>query len=824
MVVRAEVRPFNAAEIATLEAFAEQAAIAIATARAQRELAAGLEREKATADILRIISQSPGDIESVLAEIGDAVTRLCEADDAGIGFLVSGSAEDGVLRAWDRIRGFRTEPSGHMRVQEVHYPNGPFQLVGRIDDWAAKYPATAEINRADGLTEVALLTVPLVSAIGPIGGILLRRKTARAFSEDHIALLQRFADQAVIAIDNARVFNELQARNREITEALRREEAGSEILRQISRAPEELDATLTAISTAARELCDADGANVWLVEGDEAVGGNYSARVDALLSTDPARSKLAGPWAHTRAIAEARTVVFNDVLAMLDARGVDPDHVARRGQLRTMMAAPIIREGAVLGSIYIVRTELRPFSPQEIALLESFADQAAIAVDNARLIRELRESNREVNESLEERKVMAEVLGIVASAPADLAATLPQIGAAAERLCEADSAVVFYFVGQSVWGWDISGGNYVRPRDMVIVENKRSFAAVAINENRIVEVVGPIDTWAHEYPDAARIHRSARRTEMAVLAVPIPGRAGPVGAILVSRSEARPFSVRHRAILEALADQAVIAIDNARLFNELQATTTQLGELNVALTVASQHKNEFIANMSHELRTPLNAIIGYSELLQEEAEDIGEASFVSDLGKIRSAAKHQLTLINDILDLSKIEAGRMSLNIESFDVAEMLKEVESVTKPLLDKNANAFVLECPSDIGGMRADPVRVRQTLFNLLSNAAKFTDRGTVTLRVAKHPSPTSHLTFVVSDTGIGMTAEQMGRLFQSFSQAEASTQHKYGGTGLGLAISRHFCRMMGGDIVVASEPGEGSTFTITLPVECVQVEAAS
>jgi signal transduction histidine kinase len=278
------------------------------------------------------------------------------------------------------------------------------------------------------------------------------------------------------------------------------------------------------------------------------------------------------------------------------------------------------------------------------------------------------------------------------------------------------------------------------------------------------------------------------------------------------------FTGRQKAVLQTFADQAVIAIENARLFRELQERTAELGALNVELGIASQHKSEFLANMSHELRTPLNAIIGYSELLQEECTDLGDEGYIPDLERILISAKHLLTLINDILDLSKIEAGRMTIFVEEFDIPMLVSEVQSIVAPLVDKKGNVLVVECSPDAGAMTADVTKVRQALFNLLSNAAKFTEGGTITLTVGAEAETRS---FAVRDTGIGMTEEQMGRLFEAFSQAEVSTSQKYGGTGLGLAISRDFCRIMGGDITVASVPGEGSTFTITLPKDVVSVE---
>jgi CheY-like chemotaxis protein/anti-sigma regulatory factor (Ser/Thr protein kinase) len=239
---------------------------------------------------------------------------------------------------------------------------------------------------------------------------------------------------------------------------------------------------------------------------------------------------------------------------------------------------------------------------------------------------------------------------------------------------------------------------------------------------------------------------------------------------------------------------------------------------------ANRAKSQFLANMSHELRTPLNAIIGYSEMLQEEAEDLGEGAFTSDLQKIHGAGKHLLSLINDVLDLSKIEAGKMDLFLETFDVAAMMNDVVTTVSPLVKKNANAFQVEIAADCGEMHSDLTKVRQGLFNLLSNASKFTKNGTVTLAAAREfADGKDWICFRVRDTGIGMSAEQLSRLFEAFSQADASTTRKFGGTGLGLAITRRFCRMMGGDATVESKPGAGSTFTIRLPARSAEPEMA-
>ena len=228
--------------------------------------------------------------------------------------------------------------------------------------------------------------------------------------------------------------------------------------------------------------------------------------------------------------------------------------------------------------------------------------------------------------------------------------------------------------------------------------------------------------------------------------------------------------------------------------------------------------------MSHELRTPLNAIIGYSEMLQEEAAEREDDDFGPDLERINGAGKHLLGLINDVLDISKIEAGAMEIYLETFTVAEMIQNVQATIQPLVEKNSNTLEIDCPESIGSIHSDVTKVRQGLFNLLSNASKFTEQGTISLSISRVTEEGAEwVNFAVTDTGIGMTDEQMSGLFQAFAQAEASTSRRFGGTGLGLAITRHFCRMMGGDVSVESEAGKGSTFTMRLPAEVGEILGA-
>jgi signal transduction histidine kinase len=290
------------------------------------------------------------------------------------------------------------------------------------------------------------------------------------------------------------------------------------------------------------------------------------------------------------------------------------------------------------------------------------------------------------------------------------------------------------------------------------------------------------------------------------LVVPLLAPDRIVGALVVRRKQPGEFPKNTVELLQTFAAQSVLAIQNARLFSEIEEKGRQLAE-------ASQHKSQFLANMSHELRTPLNAIIGVSEMLREDAEAAKQD--LEPLDRVLGAGRHLLALINDILDLSKIEAGRMELHLETFSLVPVIKDVAKTIEPMATKNGNRIVIECPADLGTIHADQTRFRQSLLNLASNANKFTEKGTVTFAAHQgQQDGRDWITVAVTDTGIGMTPEQMGKLFQEFSQASSATASKYGGTGLGLAISRRFCQMMGGDITVESESGRGSTFMIRLP----------
>jgi signal transduction histidine kinase len=292
-----------------------------------------------------------------------------------------------------------------------------------------------------------------------------------------------------------------------------------------------------------------------------------------------------------------------------------------------------------------------------------------------------------------------------------------------------------------------------------------------------------------------------------MLGIPMLREGVPIGALTLTRLQARPFSDKQIELVSTFADQAVIAIENVRLFEEIQDKSKQLAE-------SSERKSQFLASMSHELRTPLNAIIGLTEMMVTNAARFGTENALEPLRRVNASGKHLLDLINEVLDLSKIEAGKLELNVEVVDLARLIDEVIGTAGQLAEKNQNRLIVEAQENLGALTADSMRLKQILLNLLSNACKFTKQGEVSLRVKKVLDGRNWVEFAVADTGIGMTPEQQGKLFEEFTQADSSTARRYGGTGLGLAITRKLARMMGGDVIVASEPGKGSVFTVRLP----------
>jgi signal transduction histidine kinase/DNA-binding response OmpR family regulator len=463
--------------------------------------------------------------------------------------------------------------------------------------------------------------------------------------------------------------------------------------------------------------------------------------------------------------------------------------------------------GNLLASLRMMSEKLRR------SQLEIEEDQRRLEQRVAERTSEVEARTRELMRSVAELQVLNEV-GQAVSSSLDLETVLATVIARSVRLADADSGTLYQF--------DEADGVF-DPRANFGVSDEM---IETLRGSRIGLGDGPVGICAvnrapvqvsdtelsRQKVSAIWVHDAIR----AVVAVPLLRDEHVTGALVIRRKVSGEFAPSIVKLLQTLASQSVMAIENARLFKESQAKSEQLAE-------ASKLKSQFLANMSHELRTPLNAIIGLTEMLHEDARDLKRAEELEPLERVLRAAHHLLELINDILDLSKIEAGRMDMHVETFAIAPLVDDVISTIGPVATKNGNEIIVHCPQDIE-MHADQTRIRQALLNLVSNANKFTERGSVTVDVARVMSKGSEeITMAVGDTGIGMSSEQMGRLFQEFVQADPSTTRKYGGTGLGLAISRRFCQMMGGEITVESQLGKGSTFTIHLPARIEAVQPA-
>jgi signal transduction histidine kinase len=603
---------------------------------------------------------------------------------------------------------------------------------------------------------------------------------------------------------------QLKSCRRELAEAREQHTATSEVLQVISSSSGDLEPVFEAMLANAVRICEARFGLLYRIK-------NGAARIISKLGMPPAFEAYLRRGPHRpplnrvnpltpigRVIQTHQTVHIADYREDQTYLDRDPITVAaiELAGIRTLVVVPMIKNDELMGAIIIFRQEVRPFTEKQIELVKSFAAQAVIAIENTRLLSELRES-------LQQQTATADMHKVISRSTFNLQIVLDTLCESAVRLCDADHAWLFQRDGE-IFRWAASFGHatevHARIRDFFkdrpVPVDRGSITGRAALEGRVVHVPDVLLDKEYTWSGAQQIGRYR-----AALGAPLLREGKVVGVLFVAKTVPQQFSNKQIELVTTFADQAVIAIENVRLFDEIQDKSRQLAE-------ASQHKSQFLANMSHELRTPLNAIIGVSEMLREDAEALKQDT--EPLDRVLGAARHLLALINDILDLSKIEAGRMELQLEDFALAPLVENVVKTVEPLAAKNSNTIAMRCEATIGTLHADQMRLRQTLLNLMSNANKFTERGTITIDARQaQEHGRGWITIAIADSGIGMTPEQMGKLFQEFLQASSTTASKYGGTGLGLAISRRFCQMMGGDITVASEPGKGSVFTVRLPV---------
>jgi len=693
-------------------------------------------------------------------------------------------------------------------------------------------PLWAAIKRTSallfaGLTLAFLAGVFLARRmVGPIQA--LRRGAARIGSGDLTqrisiktgdeleALADQFNDMAgKLEESYADLEQKVEDRTHELSKALEQQTATSEVLRVISSSPGELDPVFQTMLENALRICEASFGNLFLHEASDsfrmvAMHGEPSSTYSEWWQREPVIALGDNPRNPLAQISASRGVIQLPDLKLEQAyKDGNPRMLAlvESAGARTLLGVPMLKENELVGAIIIYRKEVRSFTDKQIALVTNFASQAVIAIENVRLLSELRARTDELAQSVGELRALGEVSQTVNST-LELETVLNSIVTKAVQLTSTDAGAIYAF-DEASEEFQLRA-TYGMDDDLIAAIKDRHIRISDAGVGQAAQRKEPVQVPDLRLePPNATLDVVLRAGFRALLIVPLLGAEGIVGALVVRRRQPGEFPKSTVDLLQTFSAQSVLAIQNARLFFELSEKGHQL-------EIASQHKSQFLANMSHELRTPLNAILGYTELILDDIYGETPAKMRSVLDRVQHNGKHLLGLINDVLDLSKIEAGQLTLSLNEYSIKGVVHNVFAAVESLATEKRLALKVDLPPDLPAAHGDERRLTQVLLNLVGNAIKFTDSGEVKIKAA---AANGTYTLSVRDTGPGIDPSDQAKIFQEFQQADSSATKKKGGTGLGLAIAKRIIEMHGGRLWVESAIGQGATFSFTVPIHVEQ-----